>query len=240
MVGADVGGEHGVVFLADLEDALARLHVEGDGQARLPAAAAAGQQQVAVAAELEHVDRALGERQDADQVVVGRPVEQHLLVPADRPPAGPRGWRPSPRWRPAWPAATNGSVDEVLGHRRRARRLAQRRRVELELELRLGLRPPPSLPEFSSAPPSIHLRISVDLGVGDLGRVGRHLRLFLVRDHAQERAAVGIARLDDLARAAALHRRAVVVEVQAPLLLVGVVAGAAPAAEDRRDVVLSR
>src|SRR6185312_3096298 len=50
--------------------------------------------------------------------------------------------------------------------------------------------------------------------------------------------AVGIARLDDLARAAALHRRAVIIEVQAPLLLVRVVAGAAAAAEDLRDVIL--
>ena len=55
VVGADVGGEHGVVFLADLEDALARLHVPDDRQARLPAPAAAGQQQVAVAAELQDV-----------------------------------------------------------------------------------------------------------------------------------------------------------------------------------------
>ena len=45
VVGADVGGEDDVVFLADLERPLARLHVPDDGQARLTASAAAGQQQ---------------------------------------------------------------------------------------------------------------------------------------------------------------------------------------------------
>ena len=84
VVGADVGRQHDVVFLADLEDARALLDVPGDRQPRLAAAPAAGQEQVAVAAELQDVDQPLGERQDADQVVVGRPVEQHLLVPGDR------------------------------------------------------------------------------------------------------------------------------------------------------------
>ncbi len=135
----------------------------------------------------------------------------------------------------AW--GTNGSVDEVLGHRRRAGRLAHRRRVELELKLRLGLGRHHAARVFERTPLD-PLADQLDLGVGDLGRVGRHLGLFLVRDHQEERAVVGIARLDHLARAAPLHGRAVVVEVQAPLLLVGVVARAATAAEDGRHVVL--
>ena len=127
MIGADVGGQHGVVFLADLEDALAGLDVEGDRQPRLPAAAAAGQQQVAVAAELEHVDRPLGERKHADQVVIGRPVEQHLLVPADGDERGP-GARGHGHDR-ARPGLGNERLGrEVLGHGRRAGRLAQGRR----------------------------------------------------------------------------------------------------------------
>ena len=89
MVGADVGGEDGVVFLADLEDALAGLDVPDDRQARLAAAAAAGEEQVAVAAELQDVDRPLGERQDADQAVRVGVVEQHLLLPADGDERGP-------------------------------------------------------------------------------------------------------------------------------------------------------
>ncbi len=43
VVGADIGGQHGVVFLAHLEDALARLDVERDGQTGLSAPATACQ-----------------------------------------------------------------------------------------------------------------------------------------------------------------------------------------------------
>ena len=114
VIGADVGGEHGVVLLADLEDPLAGLHVERDGQARLPAAAAADQQQIAVAAEPEHVDRALGEGQHADEVVVGRPVEQHLLVSADGH-QGAQGLAAMATTALGLACGTNGSVDRFSG-----------------------------------------------------------------------------------------------------------------------------
>ena len=236
VVGADVGRQDDVVFLADLEDARPLLDVPGDRDPGLAAAAAAGQQQVAVAAELEDVDRPFGKRQHADQVVIGRPVEQHLLVPGDRDQRRP-GARRHRHDRAGLGLGDERLGRQVLGHRRRARRLAQRGGVELELELRLGLgrRHAAGVLERTPFDP---LADQLDLGVGDLGRVGRHLGLFLVRDHQEERAVVGIARLDHLARAASLHRRAVVVEVQAPLLLVGVVARAAAAAKDGRHVVL--
>src|SRR5208337_2975150 len=89
VIGADVGGQDGVIFLAHLEDPLAGLDVERDGQSQLSAAAAAHEQQVAVATETEYVNRPLGEGKHTDKVVIGRPVEQHLLVPAHGHERGP-------------------------------------------------------------------------------------------------------------------------------------------------------
>ncbi len=235
VIGADVGGEHGVIFLADLEDALAGLDVERDGQSRLAAPAAANQQQVAVAAEAERVDRPLGERQYADEMIVGRSVEQHLPVPADRHQRRPRarghghnGSRPR--------LGNERLGGQILGHGRSAGRLAQGRGIELELELGLGLdrgRGARGLERTTLDPLADHF----DLGVGNLGRVGRHLGLFLVADHAQERAAFRIPRLDDLARSAALQGGSVVVKIQPSLGLVRIVASSAAAAEDSHDMI---
>src|SRR5438874_2408533 len=50
-----------VVLLADLEDPVPFLDVPGDRQPGLPAPAAPGEEEVAVAAELEDVDQPLGE-----------------------------------------------------------------------------------------------------------------------------------------------------------------------------------
>ena len=170
MVGADVGGEHGVVFLADLEDPLPCLDVPGDRDSRLTATAAAGQQQVAVAAELEDMDRALGEGQHADQVAVGRPVKKHLLVPADRDQRCPRARRPWRRRRWAWPG------DERLGRRFSGMAgvpagLPSAAGSSLNSNFGLALAVS-TLPEFSSAPPSIHLRMSSISASGILGELG--------------------------------------------------------------------
>ena len=139
MVGADVGREDGVVLLADLEDALARLDVPDDGEARLAAPAAAGQEQAAVAAELQDVDRPLGEGEDADQAVV-RSSGRAGPACARRPRRGaPRGWRPWRRSRWAWALTTTGSVGRFSGMAGGPAGLPIAERVELELELRLRL-----------------------------------------------------------------------------------------------------
>src|ERR1035437_2201299 len=66
LVGADVGGEHGVVVVTQRQHALARADVPEPAPACLRAAAATGKQPLAAAAEL-HLDRlALGERQNPE------------------------------------------------------------------------------------------------------------------------------------------------------------------------------
>ena len=55
LIGADVGGEHGVALIADFKDALAGLHAPDNGAPRFGPAAATGKQQAAVAAEFQNV-----------------------------------------------------------------------------------------------------------------------------------------------------------------------------------------
>ena len=217
---------------------VARLDVPDDGQSRLAAAPAAGQQQVAVAAELEDVDRPLGEREHADQVVVGRAIEEHLLVPGDRHQRGPGAGRQRHHGAGLACGARTARWSDPRGMAGAPGRLAHAR-TGSSLNSNFGFALTiATLPEFSSAPPSIHLRITVNLGVGDLRRLGGHLRLFCVGDDQEQRAVLGVARLDHLARAAPLHAVAVVVEVEAALRLSGLWQRPASAAEDPAHVVL--
>ncbi len=168
-------------------------------------------------------------------MAVGRAVEQHLPVPAHGDQGGPRaGCHGHNRTGPGLGNERFGR--QVFGHGRNTGRLPQGRRVKLEFKLRLGLDRSGGARglECTALDPFAD---HIDLGVGNLGRAGRHLGLFLVGNHAQERAALGVARLDDLARSASLQRRPIAIEVQPSLGLVGVVAGAAATAEDPRHVI---
>jgi hypothetical protein len=75
VIGANVSGQDRVVFLANLENALAALDVKGHSQARLAAAAASYKEQVAIAAESQNVDRSLGEGKDAHEMMIRGPIE---------------------------------------------------------------------------------------------------------------------------------------------------------------------
>ena len=77
-------------LVADFDDLLAGLHVPNDDLTRLPAAPAAGEQQPAIAAEFEHMRRAVIERQYAEQLKRVAVVEQHLLLPANSDQRRPR------------------------------------------------------------------------------------------------------------------------------------------------------
>ena len=84
LIGADVGGQDG--SRSRRRPSMMRSPVvtfQTDDLARLAAAAAAGQEQAAVAAELQHVRHAFRERQHAEQLQRVGVVEQHLLLPAD-------------------------------------------------------------------------------------------------------------------------------------------------------------
>ena len=117
-------------------------------------------------------------------------------------------------------SGTNGSVERFSGMAGVPAGLPKRDGSSLNSNLGLALTTA-LLPEFSSAPPSIHLRISSISASGILGELGGILGSSLCEINQEERAALGVARLDHLARAAPLHGRAVIVEVQPPFCLSG-------------------
>ena len=109
--------------------------------------------------------------------------------------------------------------------------------VEREVELGLGLHGDGGAGGFRSSGGDPGLQ-GFEVGVGNLRAIGGHGRLFLVGDDEVEAAIIGVAGLDDGARAAAGHGAAKGVERQAAFLLVVVMAGVALGLEDRQDVVL--
>ena len=171
-------------------------------------------------------------------MIIRRIIDEHLFMPADRDER-----RPGAR-RQGHDRAGAGADDHRLGqqlvrHGGGADRLARRRRIQLEFKLRLRLRHRDAarrLERSTFDPGAEH----GDLNVGDLGGVGRHLRLVFMRDEREQVAGIGIVGLNDLARAPPLHGPAERFEVQSALLLVTVVAGIATTAEDRRDLIGER
>ena len=105
-------------------------------------------------------------------------VEQDLLLPADRDERGPRAgwpWRRSPLGRALTTTGSGGRFSGIAGG---PGRLAHRRGVELELDLRLGL--DRDLAAGGLEGPRLDpLLDHLELGVGELGRFGRHVRLVL-------------------------------------------------------------
>src|SRR5688572_16235246 len=89
LVRGNVGGEDFVEFFADLGDALAGEHVPGDDLSGLGADAAAGDEELAVAGELERAREAFGEGEDADEFEGVGVVEEDLFLAADGDERGP-------------------------------------------------------------------------------------------------------------------------------------------------------
>ena len=179
MVGADVGGEDGVGLVADLDDALAGLDVPDDDLARLAAAAAAGEQQAAVAAELQDVGsspRGTAGRRGGRSV--SRVVEQDLLLPGDGDERGPRAGA-SATIAVGRALTTTGSVGRVP--RASAAGPAGLPIAEgSSLNSTFGLAlTATTLPAVSRAPASIHFLITSSSASGSFGAFGRHERLVL-------------------------------------------------------------
>ena len=166
--------------------------------------AAAGQQQLAGAAEAERVGNALGKRQHAGQFGGIGIVEDDLPLPGDGHQRRP-GTGCQRRDRGRTRRVDDRLAEDALGHDRRSfrpRGAGGHRQVHrrlLDLGLRAGVLQGPAgdpLPE------------GFDLVGGELVAVGRHVRLVLVRDQAKEVGAVRIAGRDRLAAGAALADRA--------------------------------
>ncbi len=237
LVGADVGRQHGIGFVPDFDDLRAGLDAPDHGLAGLPAAAARRQQQAAVAAEFQHVRRAVGERQYADEIETVGIVEQYLLLPGHgserRPGAGgncrdrPGPWRHEHRLRRELAR---------LRHRRRTFRPAFHHRCQADFSRRFhghGF-----AAGVFQCPLIDPLLDRVEVGWRQLVRLRRHVRLNLVREHAVEPAAFRVARLHHRAGAAAFHELGVTAGVEPALDLLGIVAGQAFLAQQGEDVVL--
>ena len=177
---------------------------------------------------LQDVDRALGERQHADQVVVGRLVEQDLLVPADGDERRPRAGRHARRSafglacgrRPARSSRFSGIAGGPSGLP-----IADGSSLNSNFGFALtdghaaGVLERPALDPLAGS-----ASISAS---GILGELGGMFGSSLCVTSWKSVLPSGSPGSIDLARAAALHRGAVGLEVQAALLLVGVVAGVA-------------
>ena len=84
LIWTDVGGEDRVGLITDLGQAFAGGDIKQHDLARFRAVSASGEQQLAVAAELQHIRNPFGERQRADQLQIVGVVEQDLLLACDR------------------------------------------------------------------------------------------------------------------------------------------------------------
>ena len=210
---------------------------KSDDLAGLGAHAAAGEQELAVAAELERRRRSLGERQDAEQFERLRCCRAATCFCPPTATSGAQGLAASAVTR-----RPGRSRDDRLDRQRPRASAAGRRACRLTVttarfDLRL-VRSRPSAADVSSAPPAIHLdrrrapcRGSCRPWAACSARSAQAMTLKSMR-------AVGVAGLDHLAAAAAGDGAGVGGEVEAALLLVGVVAVEAGVAEDRQDVVL--
>ena len=241
LVGAHVGGEHHVEFVAQRADAAAAFHVPDHDPAALGPDAAAGDHEAASAAEADHVRPALRERKHACEFKRVGAVEQDLLLAA-------YGDQRRPRARRERGAGVDGRgvhqgfERQACGQRRHGRPLRRRgRHGDLDL-LGSDGHAPLGLEHTAVDPVPEHL----PLRLGDRRRIGGHRRLVVVVGDAKEIAGRGVARRDHLARAAAPHDRSVARDIEAAGLLVGVVAAAAPLPEhgqgivDERDLLLGR
>ena len=241
LVGAYVGGEYHVEFVAQRADAAAVCQVPNRYFTALGPDAAAGDHEAASTAEADHVRPALRERKHACEFKRVGAVEQDLLLAA-------YGDQRRPRARRERGAGVDGRgvhqgfERQACGQRLHSRTLG-RRRHHRHVDLLRGDGHAPLGLEHAAVDPGLQ---HLSLCLRDRRRVRGHRRFVVVVGNAKEMAGRGVARRDHFARAAAPHDRGIARDVQSAGFLVGVVAGAAPLPEhgqgvvDKRDLLLGR
>ena len=236
LVGADVGGEDGVEFLAQFGHATAGRYVPDNHPAAGAATATTPHEQAAIAAELEHLRPPLGKRQHARQLASVGAVEQHLLLAADGGQRGPGARRDGCTGIDALRADHGLQWDSR--RQRRDGRPFRRSGIHRHGHRLLGRGSLAALVlEHASLDPLLD---QGPLLFRNGWRVGRHLRLILVGDEFVEVAGGRIARLDRPARATALHETRVACDIEIARLFIGIVAATAPLPEDGEHVVIER
>ena len=235
LVRTHVRREHGVVFIADGGDALAALDIPEHHPARLGTVTTGGEQELARPGELHLRRLAFGEGENANQVEVGRVVEEHLLLPRHG-----EQRRPGTGGKPVDGVAARGVERRLDGefprHRRRALRFAGR--GDFQGEINRGPRGGNGLGtrclEQPARDPFLEHRQFL---LWKRRLVRWHVRLLGMRQHLDELAGIGIARHEEHAGATALERCGVSSEIEVAFLLVRVVTLGAMRLNQRQDVI---
>ena len=194
LVGAYVGGEHHVEFVAERADAAAAFHVPDHDPAALGPDSAAGDHEAATAAEPDHVRPPLGERKHAGEFERVGAVEQDLLLAAC-------GDQRRPRARRERGAGVDGRgvhqgfERQACGQRLHSRTLG-RRRHHRHVDLLRGDGHAPLGLEHAAVDPGLQ---HLSLCLRDRRRVRGHRRFVVVVGNAKEMARRGVARRDHFA-----------------------------------------
>ena len=234
-VGGDVCCENGVIFVADFDLSFAGFYVIDDHFAAGSAASTTHHQQRTIAAELQHLRLSFGEGKHAQHFKRLGVVERDLPMARDRRQwspgaAGQSGHRVAGRTLHDGIAQVSDRHCDFLGTLAGDFNLGQ-----AGLLLHLG-RAARGLQQTAVDP----LFDQGEFRFRHLVGVGRHLWFGLVRDEAEQVARAGVTPFDDGARAAALHRARIVIEGQAPLAVIGIVARSAALLEQGQDVIVVR
>ena len=233
LIRAEVRGEHLIEFLAHRRDAFARLDFPNHDLARLPATPAAGEDELAVAAEADDRRKALGEGEHAERFERLGVEKDDLLLPAER-----HQWRPRARAergeRIRFCRVDDGIEREFARHRRRAFGTRQRDDGDLHVVRRDRDGLAAGGFEKLAVDPLAH---DGDFAVGKFVALRRHLRILRLHYALEEQAAAAVAGPEHLAVFATLQRALVSREIEPGLFFVGVVAVQAGVAENGEDVV---
>ena len=233
LIRADVRREHRVRLVAHGADALARGHVPHHDLAEFSAEPAARDEQLRIPRKAERVRKSLGEGEHADAIQRLRVVKQHLPLPADRHERRPRARRHRDD-RIVRARFHKRLHRQIARHRRRAVRLRERHDCHVHLvrgdRRRLAVR----IFEREARDPRLQQR---HVALGKRVALWRHLRIAVRLADFVNEAAVRIAGLDHRAVLTARDRRLIRREIEARLLLVGVVAVRAGVPENRRNLI---
>ena len=204
MIGADVGGEDCVKFVAYLRDSGSGGNIPKSNLAALGGLTAADQQDAPALAELHDLRLAFEKRNHSEQPKRLRVVQKDLMLASDRHDrrpgtAGQRADRARPH------AAHKRLQHQVMRNWRRAAGLLPSGGGKGQIDFWLLGNDRLARGSFDRAAGNPPLD-DVQVLVGKFVLLRRHRRIFLMRHDAIQKAAVGVAGIDHLAVVAAIDR----------------------------------